>query len=143
MFNIDESTSSNEETGVWTAWRGSQFLIASAGSLSFQRLFQRLQRPHRKAIDKGTLDPQIQNELMAKALSKTILLGWKDVVDGSGKTVAYSQEAAYNVLLNNGLFREFITEFATELGNFESEEKEELGKSAEMSSSGSLSTESD
>lgn len=141
MFNVDETTVDKEESGVWAPWRGSSFLIASSGADKFQRLFQRLQRPHRKAIDKGNLDPKLQVDMMAKAMSEALILDWKDVTNNSGEDVPFSVQTAFDVLRKNSEFREFVSEFATEISNFVSEEKEELGKSAEKSSSGKPSSE--
>ncbi len=141
MFNIDETTVDKEESGVWAPWRGSKFLIASSGATKFQRLFQKLQRPHRKAIDKNNLDPKIQVDMMARAMSEAMILDWKDVTNNSGEDVPFSVEAAFNVLRKNSEFRDFVSEFATEISNFVTEEKEELGKSAEKSSGGTQSSE--
>ncbi|MDJ0952488.1 MAG: hypothetical protein QNJ81_02295 [Acidimicrobiia bacterium] len=141
MFNVDETTVDKEESGVWATWRGSQFLIASSGAMKFQRLFQRLQRPHRKAIDKNDLDPSVQVRLMATAMSQALILDWKDVVDSKGEQVPFSQDTAFKVLSKNSEFRDFISEFATEISNFVTEEKEELGKSVEKSSDGKPSSE--
>ena len=141
MFNIDETTVDKEESGVWTQFKGSDFLIASSGAKGFQRLWSKLQLPHRKAIDKGRLDPDTQLELMAKALSQTVILDWKNVVDNKGNDIEFSKATAYDVLKKNSEFREFVTEFATELSNFVSEEKEDLGKSVEKSSDGKPNSE--
>lgn len=141
MFNIDETTISNEEEGVWAKFKGSDFLIASSGSTKFQRLFQKLQRPYRRELQNNSLDPDIMADLMAESLSKTILLGWKNVVDSSGEEVPFSQTTAKTVLRRNAEFRDFVSNFATEISNFVSEEKEELGKSQDKSSGGKSSSE--
>lgn len=143
MFNIDEITIDKETSGVWAPFKGSEFLIASSGCTKFQRLFAKLQMPHRKAIERKKLDPEIQMDLMARSLSMEIVKDWKDVVDNSGKAVDFTVKSAYDVLRGNSEFREFVTEFASEISNYVSEEKEELGKSVEVSSIGKSSTDQD
>jgi hypothetical protein len=136
MFNVDEITIDKENDGVWAPFKGSEFLIASSGCNKFQRMFSKLQMPHRKAIDRRKLDPEIQLDIMAKAMSSSLLLDWRNVCDNSGKDVKFTKEAAYNVLKSNSEFRDFITEFSTEIENYISDEKEDLGKSVKKSSTG-------
>ena len=69
MFNIDETTVDKEESGVWADFKGSKLLITSSGNTKFQRMFSKLQVPHRRAIDKGSLDPTTQLDIMTKAMS--------------------------------------------------------------------------
>lgn len=141
MFNVDETTVDKEESGVWADWKGSRFLIASSNAMKFQRLFQKLQRPHRKAIDKGTLDPGVQVKIMSQAMAETLILDWKNVIDNSGSEVPFSVNTAFDVLRKNSEFRDFVSEFATEISNFVAEEREELGKSVEKSSDGKRNSE--
>ena len=129
MFNVDKNTVEKEKNGVWVTYTGSQFLIAHINNPAFQRIYTRLQLPHRKAIEKKTLDPDVQLDIMAKALSKAIVLDWKDVVDRDGNQVKYSVDAVEKVLRTNTEFRDFVTEMATDIGQFTEEEKTELGES--------------
>ena len=109
-FNIDVSTLDRENEGVWAMFKGSEFLIASSGSTKFQRMFSKLQMPHRKAIDKKKLDPEVQLDIMARSMSNTLLIDWRGVVDNSGNEVKFSVDSAYKVLKNNAEFRDFVTE---------------------------------
>ncbi len=140
MFNIESRTVDKEAEGDWAHFKGSQFLIASSGCNKFQRLFAKLQLPHRKALDKGRLDPTIQLDIMARAMAKTLLLDWRDVVDTAGNVVDFDSDVAYRALKGNSELREFVTAYSTDLGNFISEEQEDLGKSVEVSSNGTSNT---
>lgn len=140
MFNIEENTVDREDAGVWADFKGSKFLIASSGSTKFQREFSRLQVPHRKRLDRGNLDPKIQLDIMARAMSSSLLLDWRDVVDSSGSDVSYNADMAYRALKGNSELREFIQEFATDLQNYVDEVKEDLGKDVRPSSNGTSST---
>jgi hypothetical protein len=128
MFNVDSIDKDKTKLGSWADFSDGKFLIAHSGNLSFQREFSRLQQPHRKKIDRGNLDPKIANEIMCRAMSSSILLNWKNV-GSEGNELAYSEETAYNVLLNNDELREFVQEYSLDLENFRSETIEESGES--------------
>ena len=128
MFDIDKTTTELENNGVWVTFREGKFLIAHTNNMVFQRTFTRLQAPHRKRLEKGTLDPKIQLDTMCKAMAKGILLDWKNV-SSKGKKYPYSEEAAYALLLHNSELREFVQDTALDLENYRSEEIEELGES--------------
>lgn len=128
MFNIDKGMPLTE-SGAWAEFSGSRFQVAHLSSIRFQRELARLQQPHRKKIDAGTMDPQASKDLLCQAMAKGLVLGWEDVVDSSGAKVPFSTEAAYKALSISPEFREFVSEFATNLENFRQEELEEVGKS--------------
>jgi hypothetical protein len=124
MFDVESKTVDREQSGVWKDYKGSKFLIAHINNPLFQKYYSRLLLPHRKAVDKGRLDPEIQLDVMAKCLSKHILLDWADVKND----VKYSVEAAEKLIRQNTEFREFVLEVAQDITQFLEEEKEELGK---------------
>ena len=123
MFNIESTTVNKEQQGVWIPFKGSEFLIASSNSLRFQRAFARLQRPYKKKIDKGTLDPKTQLEIMCRSLAETALLGWKNVQNSKGEIVEFSVEVAEAALTNNSEFRSFVVNVASDDDNFIDEEE--------------------
>ena len=137
MFNVDSNTVKQEQAGVWKEYKGSRFLIAHINNPVFQKIYTRLQLPHRKAIDKGRLDPDIQVDIVAKSLSKGILLDWQDVIDNSNNKIPYSVDAAERVLKHNSEFRDFVMAVAEDISQFVEEERDELGKDRKTSSDGS------
>lgn len=128
MFNIDQGMPL-AESGAWATFAGSQFQIAHLSSIRFQRELAKLQQPYRKKIDSGTMDPQVSKDLLCQAMAKGLLIDWKDVVDGSQNSVPFSSEAAYKALSGSPEFREFVSDFSTNLENFRQEELQEVGKS--------------
>jgi hypothetical protein len=136
MFNAEQSTIDLERNGTWTEYEGSKFLIAHVNNPDFQRAFTRLQLPHKRKVDKGTLDAKISLDIQAKALAIGVVLDWKDVTNNAGENVPYSRDAAENVIRRNGEFREFISEFAMDVGNFREEIVVEAGKSSGSESPG-------
>jgi len=140
MFNIEQTTIERENEGAWADFKGSRFLIASSGSTKFQKMWSRLQRPHHRDIEKRRLDPEIQLDIMAKSMAKTVLLDWADVVDNNGSNIKFSNDMAYKALMANSEFRDFVTDFASDLQNYIEDARVELGKSVEKSSNGKSST---
>jgi hypothetical protein len=135
MFNIERCSA---ETGVQTAWakfEGSEFEIAYAGNAKFLRTFNRLQHPYRKKIEKGTLDPLIQRDILCQAIADTILVNWKKVNNNKGP-IDHTPEVAKMALLNNPDLRDFVQEFAMELDNYRKEEIDEVGESLSDASIG-------
>lgn len=128
MFDIEKSTAEQETNGVWADFGGGRFKIAHTNNMVFQREMTRLQAPFRKKLDKGTLDPKTQLDIMCKAMARGILLDWRNVGSG-GQEIPFSEEAAIKVLTHNSELREFVQDFALDLENYREEEVEETGKS--------------
>ena len=117
-FNIDEKINSD---GIEVKFEGSKFMVASTDNMKYQRLLSKLRYPYRYKIDKGTIDPSKMLDILCESISKTILLDWSNVKDDKGNEVEFSKEVAYKVLKDNGIFRSFIIDTATELENFKEE----------------------
>lgn len=129
MFNIDSNNEEGFEHGVWTDFSGSQMLIANTGNIVYQRELSRLQQPYRKKVERGTLDPKTTKHILCKAIADAVLLDWKDVIDGKGKTVKFSKEVAYNALSNSEELRDFVIDYATNYENYKIETIEDAVKS--------------
>lgn len=127
MFQFDADLQSLD-TGVWTTFLESKFKIAHISNIRFQRLLAKYQQPHRQKIERGSLDPQTSKDLLCRAMSEGILLDWENVVDGENKPVTYSPQSGFVALTKNVEFREFVTDFATNLANYRDEEALDLGK---------------
>jgi hypothetical protein len=126
MFKFDADTP-NLDTGAWTEFQGSKFLIAHISNMRFQRALARLQQPHRRKLEAGTLDPQVNKDILCKAMAEGILIGWENVANSKGEVTAYSPQAAFIALSKSADFRDFVSEFATNLSNFRAEELEDMG----------------
>lgn len=127
MIVISQARNSALDEGVWASFGGSKFLIAHTSNLQFQRTMARLQAPHRKAIEKGNMDPEDSKEIVCKALSQCILKDWADVKDLAGNSLKYDKDIGYIALKNNEELREFVQEFSTDLANFRDTEIEDKG----------------
>lgn len=115
--------------GTWESFGGSEFLICHSSNLKFQRIFARLQAPHRLKLEKGSLDPAISKDIVCKAFSQALILDWRSVVDSEGNQVPFSVDSAYEALNNNPDLVEFVQEVSNNLAYFKNDEVEALGKS--------------
>lgn len=128
MFKFDADLNQCE-VGVWIEFEGSSFLVAHISNMKFQRALARHQQPHRKKIESGSLDPQVHREVICKAMSEAILLDWKDVGSVKGDNgIKYTPATGFTALIQNTEFRDFISEFATNLSNYRAQEVDDLGK---------------
>ncbi len=118
-----------QNAGVWTEFKGSWFLCVYSTNLAFQRKLARLQQPHRRSIDLGTLDPGTAKELLIKAIVGTLLIGWKEVVDGNGNDVEFDEHVAIRALSNNDDLLDYIRDFTVNLANFRDDQIESAEKS--------------
>lgn len=55
------------------------YTLARSGGANkkFQKLFERLARPHRRQLDNGTLDNVVAERLMREVFAKTVVLKWE------------------------------------------------------------------
>jgi hypothetical protein len=142
MIDVDHNPLETED-GVWTQYNGSKLLIAHVSSMAFQRKLARLQQPYAKKIEKGTLSPDVQKEILCKAMAGTILkdaefvryvrVNGQIALDEQGKkrveSIPFTVDLAEKVLANQVDVREFVTEYSGNLDNYRAEEAEEVGKS--------------
>lgn len=124
-FKIPEKPATGIDEGVWAEYEGSQFKIAYATNVSFMRAKQRLEHPHRRKIENGSIDPAEHRRILTKAMAEAILLDWKGI-DGD---VPYSKKLAEQALMNDESFRDFVMTFSMDLANFKEEEREHEGNS--------------
>lgn len=127
-FDADEAALT--DTGVWRDFRDSKFLIAHISNLKFQRALSRYQQPHRRALENGTIDPQVQRDILCKAMAEGILLSWEGVKSRvTDAPEPYSPKAGLALLKADAEFRDFVSEIAAQIANYRKEEAEELGNS--------------
>lgn len=128
MAIVVNAVNDSLKQGVWVDFGGSKFLISHSSNLKFQRVFSRLQSPHRSKIDKGSLDPAISKEIVCQSFAQAIVLDWKDVIDSDGGPVEFTPEMAFQALTNNPDLIEYVQEVSNNLAYFKAEEIEALGK---------------
>ena len=116
------------DDGVWKEYDNSTFLVAHISNRKFQRALAREQQPHKRKLQDGTIDPEINKSIVCKAMAEGVLLNWKGVVTRRGEEVPYSKENALSLLQRDPGFRDWVTDVATSMMNFRDEEVKELGE---------------
>jgi hypothetical protein len=117
-----------ETDGVWIDYRdGSKVKLARLGNKKFRRVYEGLLKPHLRKQRDGTLDSDIENNLVCKAFAKSILLDW-DGFTQKGKPLKYSEDVAYDLLVRSMDFRNDISELSQTEETFHLELADEAEK---------------
>lgn len=84
MYNTFKTDPELEKKGVWTDYGSFRVLLSRAGGANkkFQKLLERLTRPHQKAIQTGAFDNDRATALMREVYATTVVLGWEVKVEG-------------------------------------------------------------
>ena len=123
LYGTDEN---KEKEGIWQDMGdGIRIRIARIGNPNYQKLFQRLSKPHRKAIRRGTLKEDVAEALMIECMAETIVLDWEGI-ELDGKKLPYSKENAVMILTEFKDLREYINDFANEMEAYMQEQNEEI-----------------
>ena len=124
-FATDESL---EEEGVWQDFGDDlKCKIARMGNKNYQKEFQKLSKPYKKQIRRGTLNDAKAEEILIKTMAKAILLGWEGLEE-DGNPVPYSEKNAIHILTEYKDFRDLIGDYADDLEAYKIEEDEEAEK---------------
>ena len=123
LFGTD---SVKEQEGVWRNDIAGDIRvkIARIGNPLYQKRFQALSKPHRRALRRGTLSDDVAEKLMIRCLAETIVLDWENV-EYKGKKLPYSFDNVTMLLTEVPEFRNIINDIANELEGFQAEEDEE------------------
>ena len=93
---MTDSTLESEVGVVVVFPRGRKFRILRAGGSNqrFNRAFQAAIRPHRRAMERGTMDLEESQEIMRRVYAKYVVIDWEGIRDSEGKEIPYSVQAA-------------------------------------------------
>lgn len=127
-FQIDIEKATD---GAWVeVGDETQLKIGRMNSPEYNRLLLKLSKPHVRQSKAGKLDPQIEREIFAKVLSRTVLLGWKNL-NQNGAEIPYSRAKARDILADPRFdsFKSQVIELAQDEENFRQEEiKTDMGE---------------
>jgi hypothetical protein len=121
----------NKETaGVWhDLGDGARVLVASMGHPRFRAAMDRAEVKRRaKRPANGIFPSEVQTEIVAEAMSFTVLLDWEGIEDDAGAELVYSREEAFRVLADPAMrdFSNRIAALADDAANFREEEVAEI-----------------
>lgn len=122
LFGTDKQ---KEVEGVWSeVGDGVELKIARIGNPEYQKEFQKISKPHRRAIRSGTLSNDVAEKLLIKAMAKNILVDWRNLKE-DGEDVPYSYENAVRLLTDYRDLRDIVSDIANEIESFRAEDDEE------------------
>ena len=134
-FNLSSLKTNLEKQskGIWIEYGGGlDVLIGKVNSPKYKEYIRKAGAKYRHQIDRGTVDPDVIEDLVKKAMSKFVLLDWRNMyeeeVESSGNPVLdkdgepklvkveYSEEKAYEILSNKEFdeFYETISSLASD-----------------------------
>jgi len=123
------------EEGRWIDFEGARFLVrGTANNADFKRAKARLERPYRRKIERGTLDPETEEDLSLKAMAEALLLDWEGVEDENGP-VPYDKDIGFQQLKNDPNLALAIIEAATDDDAYKVEKEEKTVKKSSSTSS--------
>lgn len=113
-------------------------VIARFNNPEFRKYRNKLIEPYQTAARRGEITDEEASDVLNKALSKHVLLGWKGLKI-EGKEIEYSEEKAYQLFSDPQFrqFREIVMQESQTLENFKLEKiEEDLGNSNRPSNTG-------
>lgn len=125
LFAVDEK---KEQEGIWEdVGDGVRVLVARIGNPLYTKEVTKLMRPYRRGIRRGSVQDDVIEAAITKAMAKTILLGWEGL-EIDGVPIEFSPEKAQEILFEFKEFRDLISDIANELDAFKTGEDEEAEK---------------
>ena len=125
LFGTDQE---KEREGTWIDMgEGASMKVARMGNPHYNKTIQRLSKPHKNAIRRGTISEEKAQELQIRAAAEALLLDWKGIVE-DGVEVAYSVDKGIEYMTAMNDFFRYVQEMATSIENFREEEDEEAEK---------------
>lgn len=117
----------NAETeGSKFIYRGNELIVARSGNTNFRKVFRELLKPFKEEFDSGRMNEEQSNEIMVECASRTILVGWKEITDATGKKFPYSVDNSKSLLSDDKDAYEAIMSFSENIDNYLTESAEDL-----------------
>ena len=117
--------------------------MSAASNAKFEKEAARLAKPHRKAIQRETIDPEVAKAMQMKAFVRTIVKGWTNcrLTEDPKDNMVFNEQNATELFAELPELYEACLEFASDRANFQDceacddEANEEAAKNSPSSSS--------
>jgi hypothetical protein len=100
---------------------------AGGSNRAFLEAFRRVTAPHRKAIERGALDPETDDQLGIEIFAQSVVIGWRGVVV-NGEAVTFSRENFVRVMRELPELWHVVRDEARNASNFRDGEVADAGK---------------
>lgn len=146
LYNLFKTDENLETDGIWIEYGETvdgqpiRIRIARAGgkNKAFTKALEKATRPHRKAIQTGSLDNATADKLYREVFVDTVVLGWENVTDAAGNPLEFNRENALKLFIDLPDLFQDLREQAANAALFREELLEEdLGNSGRSSSTDS------
>lgn len=124
-----------EQSGVTLDFGVCKFRVRRAGGSNreFLTTLAAALRPHRRAIDAGTMSDEAAKNIQIEVYFKTVIIGWEGVTDREGNALAYTLDNFRKVMMDLPDLWDTLRNEADNMKNFQMAEAkvdgEALGKS--------------
>lgn len=124
-----------EQSGVTLDFGVAKFRVRRAGGSNreFATTLAAKLRPHRRAIDAGTLSDEVAKEIQMEVYFKTVIIGWEGVTDREGNALEYNFDNFRKVMMDLPDLWNTLRDEADNMKNFQAAtakaDGEALGKS--------------
>lgn len=129
-----------ESTGVWFALPGGRKVLcrrAGGSNTRFRRVYDQRIRPHRREMERGTLDEKIAEEILLDVYVRTVFVDWSGFNAKDGSEYPFSEEAVKAFFTAYSELFQLVMDKAGAAQNFAVQEVEEGKKSSATDSNGS------
>ena len=131
MGDVKKIFGTNKVAEIEGKWNdigdGIELLVARIGNPEYQKEFQRISKPHKRALRRGSLNDEVAERLLTKVMAKNILLDWEGLEE-DGVAVPYNYDNAVRILTEYKDLRDYVSDIANEMESFKAEEDEEAEK---------------
>jgi hypothetical protein len=110
--------------------------LARAGgkNSAYNKMLEFKTKPHRRAIQTGTIDLETANGIFHEVYAETVVKGWENMEDENGKPLPYSKENVIKLFVDLPDFFAEMKEMATGFALWREQELEDdLGNSGQSS----------
>jgi hypothetical protein len=136
IYKLYETNESKEKNGVVCFFANEELRLtlarAGGGNTRYSKLIAAKAKPHKRAIQSGTMPEEKSQEILYRAFAEAIIIKWETLVDNEYKPVIETKEGPKPVSpeLIVQVFKDLpdlfleIHEEANRLANFRDEERE-------------------
>jgi hypothetical protein len=99
-YKLFKNNETLETGGVTLDYGSFKIVVARAGGSNkrFAKALEAKLRPHRRAVETGTLDETLNRRLLVEVYAETVILGWENMQDEAGEALAFTRENVMKVM---------------------------------------------
>lgn len=130
-FSAMRTNREKEDNGVWApVAEGLEVKVARVNNHAYQDYLRKLTREKLGTVRAGELGSKVAEDITALAVSKYILLDWKNLQDDAGADIPYSQAKAFELLKESRDFLRIIINISSDAEIFRDQELKDAAKNS-------------